>query len=459
MTTTVQEVRREMLRRGPAELGRIVPITSLTTTTITVSQLATGTVSTEKFQNKWLTRGEASTAADRVRVCAANGATPAFTSSTGVFSHAGANYSDTTATDEELEILEHEPYLYDEAINVSLGKTRRLYEVEVPARAASRHWLANWLANFSWLRQPGDVRKVELVHSPQLTVNRYLQNRSTYSAGVLQPDGWSLIGNNATMAYSATQIWGGGQSLAITRAGTNATLFQTIPHALNTGVGEDSLRGQTVGMFARVWSSVASQVRLQVTDGVDTTNSSYHTGGSGWEELSLSHEVDSAATKVTFALLVESDNTVAYVGEAVGFWGTIHDGLRRGNSHTTPYWDARFDQSGSSLSIDLPNRGYGGHWRIIALRPYPQLDWTRLAAGSDETTTIDAPLDILVAGGLAHLYLKLSGMTGVDTTRFKELATIWMFKWEQLARSHIYEPGGPGIPLGRKPLAYAARRP
>lgn len=438
-----------MLRRGPAELGRIVPITSLTTTTVVASSLASGTVSAERYINKHLWRGEASTSADYWRICTN------FAAATGTFTHAGANYSDTTATNEELEILEHEPYLYNEAINLTLGKTRRRYAVELPAWQAHSHWLDD----FTWLRNPADVRKVELVVSPQLTRNRYFNNRSYDSSDALAPDFWTLSGSGATMAYSTTQAWKGSASLAITRAGTDCSLAQTVPHALHTGVGDDSLRGETVGMTAWVWSAVASQVRLRITDGVDTTNSSYHTGGSGWEELSVSHTVDDAATTLTFSVRVETSNTVAYVGEAVGFFSTVNDTLRRDNYYPRTQWDVRFDQSGRDLPVTLPSVGRSAFWRIISWRPYPQLDWTRLAAGSDETATIDAPLDLLVSGALAHLYTKLSGTPDIDTTRYQQLAGTWNFRWEQLARNHLHEPGGPGIPLGRRQLAFSAGRP
>ena len=446
---TVQDVRREMLYRGPTDLGRVVPITSLTTTTAVSSQLASGTVSAERYINKHLWRGEAASSADYWRICTN------FAASTGTFTHAGTNYSDTTATGEELEILEHDPYLYLEAINLTLAKVRRRYEVELPAWQSYR----NWLDDFSWIRNPADVRKVELVRSPQLTRNRFFANRSYNSSDALVPDFWTLAGSGASIAYSTTQAWKGASSLAITRAGTDCTVSQTVDHALNTGVGDDSLRGETVGMIARVWSAVASQVRLRITDGVDTTNSSYHTGGSGWEELSVSHTVSSTATTLTFSVRVETSNTVAYVGEAAGFYGTVTDGFRRDNYGSTREWDVKFDQSAYQLPVSLPARGFGTYWRITALRPYGPLDWARLSAWSNETTTIDAPLEVMAAGGLAHLYGKLAGQKDIDTTRYQELAARWTFKFERLARAHIAESGPPGLPLGGRTLAYAARRP
>ena len=449
MSTTFQLVRQEMCRRGPVELGRLVPITSLTTTTVVCSQLATGTVASGKFEGKWIVRPGAASAADRVRLCTA------FTASTGTLTHAGANYSDTTATDENVEILEYEPWFYDEAINIALGKLKKRYQGMLPPRQTYK----NWTDDLTWLDKPRDIRKIERVYSPQLTQNRYFQNYSTYSSSdVLTPDFWTLAGSAATMARSTTQVWKGGSSLAITRAGTDCTISQTLDHGLNDGVSGDSLRGQTAGMVARTWSAVASQVRLRITDGTDTTNSSYHTGGSGWEELTASHTVNAAAITLTFSVRVETSNTVAYVGEAAGHTGTVDDTLRRDNYRSETEWDWRADQSGSSFPVELPTAGIGSHWRISALRSYPQADWARLAAGSDESVIIDAPLVTVATGALAHLYYKLSRTPGIDTTRYEKLSIEWMLKFQKLAMDHAYGPAPNALPL-KRPMAYASARP
>ena len=93
--TTLKSIRRAMYLRPGSGVGQTEVIASLTTTTAVVSKLATGTINSEKYLRKWLIRAEAaSQPADRERSCSA------FSSSTGTFTHAGANYADTTATSE-----------------------------------------------------------------------------------------------------------------------------------------------------------------------------------------------------------------------------------------------------------------------------------------------------------------------------------------------------------------------
>jgi len=68
----------------------------------------------------------------------------------------------------------------------------------------------------------------------------------------------------------------------------------------------DALDGESVGFGAWVYSSAASQTRLYVADGATTTYSDYHTGGSAWEWLSLTHDLSGSATYLRVGISIES---------------------------------------------------------------------------------------------------------------------------------------------------------
>ena len=89
---TLKEYIREAIRRGGAEVGRVVPVTGLSTTTVTAAALADGSPS-QAYANWFATRRETATATDRKRIISA------FAGSTGACTIQGANYGDTTATD------------------------------------------------------------------------------------------------------------------------------------------------------------------------------------------------------------------------------------------------------------------------------------------------------------------------------------------------------------------------
>ena len=105
------QIMQEMFREAPV-LGPVESIASGTVTTCVVSRLATGSTSANRYRNWRMLRPDASAAADRERICSA------FADITGTLTHAGANYSDTTFTNESLLLLNpaFEPHYVDAAI-------------------------------------------------------------------------------------------------------------------------------------------------------------------------------------------------------------------------------------------------------------------------------------------------------------------------------------------------------
>ena len=444
-TTTAKAIVERMVLENPA-LGRVETVASLAAQTLGVSALALGG-SSQQFVNDELFRFDTATTADRIR------RVTSFAPTTGVATHTGTAYSDTTVGTEKVAILKHPTYLLLKAVQATLPKVIHNNRTVIPT-------LANqdtvWLADLDWINQPSDILRITWSKSPVLNKNRNMQAYSSYnSSGVLVPDFWTLTGASATMARSTTQKWRGQpSSLKITRAGTDCYLSQATG-LLETGVSADNLRGESITAVFPVYSAVASQVRVSIYDGVTTTTGSFHTGGSGWEELSATATIGATATTVEIRCNVITDNAVAYVGEGYAIIGTAtNDTIRRDNYESEEEEMPRdqYEQSGS-LNATLPQRSTGGTWAIWSKRGYPQLDSARFAAGTADADVIDAPVLTVAVGAIAQLYESM--IDGQESgAKFGPLAALWSERFGSLNGSHLSPTKGPE-PMGA--LAFRAR--
>lgn len=124
------------------------------------------------------------------------------------------------------------------------------------------------------------------------------------------PTSWTLAGTGAACARSGTGLGDtetkiGDFSAKLTYGSTTLTLTNNfLPTAAFTRFV--AIRGKVIGFGAWVKSSVASQARVWVTDGVSTTYSSYHTGDGTWQWLSNVHTVSNTGTLLSFGINVES---------------------------------------------------------------------------------------------------------------------------------------------------------
>ncbi len=313
---TLREYRQAMLLREP-ELGRTLPISSLTAQTIVASRVALGNESGAAQRNVYLLRTDGA-AADRDRI---QSATTEFAPGSGTFTHDGTAYADTTATSEDVEVWNHNPIIAEEAIQQALKKTQYLDETIIPTHLGTRYWLGA----LDWIKESGDILKIARRPSRVLTRNRqFAKWNGIDSAGVLVPDDWTLTGSGGVFARSTTVNRATAPfSLSATRVGTTLTITQT-PGLAWTGVSADSLRGRPVGAAAWVQSAQTSSVRLRITDGVDTSNGDYHTGGGTFEEITVEHTLNDAATTLAISARVEVDEEAIF-DECYGFTENIDD--------------------------------------------------------------------------------------------------------------------------------------
>ena len=128
----------------------------------------------------------------------------------------------------------------------------------------------------------------------------------------LAPTGWTTFGGSATAAKNTTagQFKTGIASAALTRSGTDCYFAQDVSAIVDYGpVGWWQNRQVTIGAWVR--ATVASRARIGINDGVGSSFSAYHSGGSAFEWLTVTRTLSGSATKVECRLQVDTGNTTA----------------------------------------------------------------------------------------------------------------------------------------------------
>ena len=122
-----------------------------------------------------------------------------------------------------------------------------------------------------------------------------------WSAGTsVAPDGWTLA--SAVVARESSTIKLGTYS---SKGTYSAGAFQ-LNQDIHAAKGISYWKGRTVTLGCWVWCDTASRAILQIQDDTSTggTNSSYHTGGSTWEWITVTKTItDSVDTDVVRVML------------------------------------------------------------------------------------------------------------------------------------------------------------
>lgn len=157
------------------------------------------------------------------------------------------------------------------------------------------------------------------------------------------PDYWTLTGSGATVAREASTIVDFSYSAAVTRVGNDCYLTQSYAVPV-------TYRSKTITLGAWVYATVASRVRIAVYDSGGNTNSSYHSGGSAWEWIEVSHTVDASATSLSVRLEVNTGNTTGYFDTVILVDNTTdanewrHD-IYVGGTEDNPYVEVGRDET------------------------------------------------------------------------------------------------------------------
>lgn len=449
MATTLKAIRRRMLEIE-RDLGRVENIASLTTTTCVVSALAVGSLSDQKFRNHWIVRADSTAIADRVR------AVTSFTASSGTLTHAGTNYSDTTATSEVVEILAYEPYLFDRAINEAIQQLRRENRTILPTIQGAYEY---WLTDLSWIEGPDDIKKVEFSTRPVISRNRYFEDWNGYdTSGNLTPDFWSAVGSGTlTRVSPVTSLpydnWRNKYALQL--VSSSGTFFaRQIITLGGYGIASDSLAGSTVSLVGRVYDvdESGSNVRVGVASGGSFTWTDYHSGAAAIEELTYEYSIPSTATVLAVEISV-ADGGTAYADECYLAYGTLDDAMRRDayTEHEVPW---KIDQSGTTPKLILPVQSKGSQYIVTSTRGYPAFDATRLRSGAADADTTDAPELDAAIGALAILFEGLRGRRNEDTEKFITAAADYRRRFDRLLTGHQAN----NEPVVRKPAMVTGPR-
>ncbi len=119
------------------------------------------------------------------------------------------------------------------------------------------------------------------------------------------PTNHTLSGAGASIARESTIIKVGTYSAKVTRGGADTTLYHDHPDFAD-------YQGRKLTFGCWVYATVASRARLSVSDGVGSVNSSYHTGGSSWEFLTVTGDLSVTATRLRVEMQVNTGDTAAY---------------------------------------------------------------------------------------------------------------------------------------------------
>jgi len=124
------------------------------------------------------------------------------------------------------------------------------------------------------------------------------------------PDDWVYNGAGGSGAQSIVEVHEGTYSLALTRNGADARMRQAYAGAIAP------LQGETLPFGGWAWSSVASNTRIRMADGINPyAYSNYHTGSSDWEFLTGTIAVDAACAGLnTDCFVGGTDGTSYYDG-------------------------------------------------------------------------------------------------------------------------------------------------
>jgi hypothetical protein len=142
----------------------------------------------------------------------------------------------------------------------------------------------------------------------------------------LAPTHWTLAGASAAIARAGTGLGDTSRKVGkftakMTSGGAAlSTLEQNILPAADY---DDGFDGRFVSAGAWVRAVAASAVRIYIADGAGTAFSSFHTGGGAYEWLTVTRQINAAATKIAFGMECATGTKVGYLSGATAVLGEV----------------------------------------------------------------------------------------------------------------------------------------
>jgi hypothetical protein len=136
-----------------------------------------------------------------------------------------------------------------------------------------------------------------------------------WSAGTSSaPDGWTKYGVGSSIARESSTIKLGTYSAKLTRAGADCNFIQQFDLAK----GINYWKGRKVTLSKWVYATVANTAKISIYGAVlGYTDSSYHTGNSTWQLLTVTVTVNASETSLYACGLVFNGDTSAYFDGAM----------------------------------------------------------------------------------------------------------------------------------------------
>lgn len=126
--------------------------------------------------------------------------------------------------------------------------------------------------------------------------------------------GWSVTGSGSSQAQETTIVKCGTSSRKLTRAGIDCYFSQDI--YVKKGIAY--WQGRTITFGCWVYATVADRARIFINNAPGANAySSYHTGDSTWQFLTVTLTVAANATQVICGCIIETGNTDAYFDGAM----------------------------------------------------------------------------------------------------------------------------------------------
>lgn len=321
-----------------------------------------------------------------------------WTGSSGTAAWAG-NRSDTTYSNETWFLLPA-GYGYSladiqAAIDETLRQTRHAVRNVIPLVENRRQYA---LTDFPWITDSSLVTGVTRRSSPGLLDNESFDlwtNNPGASAISANPTSWTLAGASGKVFRAASTQGYGPYQASLLEGGSDVTLTQTV------GLLDFQLVGKTIAGSMTCTAANASSLRLAISDGITTTYSSYHTGGSTPETLTLSKEIAATATTLT-VFPAQTVTATESIHRVLAQEGSAID--TRLQDHGSDYFreqseDYRVRTIGGVPTIVL-NYFYGRQQQLVVSSTAPY------AALSTDAAVSDIPADVLEQGTLYHLLSK-----------------------------------------------------
>lgn len=139
---------------------------------------------------------------------------------------------------------------------------------------------------------------VEIKISPKNLLEQWGNFEDWESGAAAAPTEFTKSGTGAAVAREATIVKRGTYSAKLTYGSADAQLYYDHPDYAD-------YQGRKVKLGFWVYTAVASQARIKVDDGVGSSQSSYHTGGGGWELLTVERDIDAGATRLRVICFVD----------------------------------------------------------------------------------------------------------------------------------------------------------